>query len=198
MYLKERDKKIRLFVEEYGGITINICANIFFTSSNQKYMLASKRLRILYKNNYLKRYRKDIYSEVVYYLEKPPKDHTVKLLELYSRLYMIGDIIRFEKHCRVRTGGKDRQLDGLIELQIKKDDEAYIFPLIIEIDATHNTSLKRMQEIYESNFFQNEYGVFPYVLIVKRHSWQTVFSTDLFGYKFLNWEMEGLEDVFDN
>lgn len=199
MYQKERDKAIRRFIEEYGGITINICANLFFTNSHQKYQLASKRLRTLYENNYLKRYKKDIYAEVVYYLDKPAKEHVIKLLELYSRLYLIGKVTSFKIHYELKGVEKKRQVDALIDLEIVRDGETYMYPLIIEIDATHNTSLKRMEDIYYSNYFQDMYnGTFPYVLIVKRNTWQTVFSTELFGYKFLNWQMEGLENVFDS
>ncbi|GAA0768750.1 hypothetical protein GCM10008908_09460 [Clostridium subterminale] len=197
MYKKDRDNKILKFIEEHGSITINICANLFFNNANNKYDLARKRLRILYKNKYIKR-NKEVGAEVIYYLNRPLKPHNLKLLEVYSRLCTIGNVITFEKEKMVLCPNKKRKIDGFMEIEI--DDGEYIntYPVIIEIDYTHNTHIDKIKDVYNSNYFQNQYGFLPSILIVKKNEW----DKKLNGYEDitiinLNWNLDNIEEVFN-
>lgn len=196
MYITKRDREILKFIENNGSITINQAADVFFKDNIYKHDQARKRLRLMYQNKMIKRFKKDIYSEVQYYFNRPLTLHNSKLFDVYGILCTIGKIISFEKEFKIETKDKNRKIDGFIELEIETDTEILTYPVIIEIDYTHNTSLKKLKDIYESNYFQEIYDVFPTVLIIKKYNWQEQFKTDLFYYKFLNWNLEGLKEVF--
>lgn len=196
MYITNRDKAMLRFIEQHGSITINQAANIFFTNNNFAYDQARKRLRTMYQNNIIKRFKQDIYAEVQYYFDRPVKAHKSKLIDVYGNLSSIGNIAKFEKELKIECKDKYRKIDGFLELEIESENEIAMYPVIIEVDYTHNTSLQKLKEIYESNYFQEIYDVFPTVLIVKKYDWQEKFTTDLFYYKFLNWDLEELKEVF--
>lgn len=196
MYKKDRDNKILNFIEEYGSITINICANLFFSNANNKYDLARKRLRILYNNKYIKRY-KEVGAEVIYYLNKSLKPHDLKLLEVYSKLSSIGNVVTFEKEKVILCPNK-RKIDGFMEIEVEEGEYINTYPLIVEIDYTHNTHLNKIKDIYNSNYFQDMYGFLPIILIVKRNQW----DKKLNGYADiaiinLDWSLDNIEEVFN-
>lgn len=197
MYKKDRDNEILKFIEEHGSITINICANLFFNNANNSYDLARKRLRILYKNKYIKRH-KAVGSEVIYYLNRPIKPHNLKLLEVYSKFSTMGNVITFEKEKMVICPNKKRKIDAFMEIEV--DDGEYInsYPLIVEIDYTHNTHIDKIKDIYNSNYFQSQYGFLPTIIIVKRNEWdKKLNSYDDITIINLNWNLDNIEEVFD-
>lgn len=196
MYITDRDKQILKFIENYGSITINQAANMFFCNYKYAYDQAKRRLRIMYQNRIVKRFKADIHAEVQYYFNQPQKPHRAKLLDVYTNLNSIGNVTSFKKELRIECQNKIRKIDGFLELEIETDEEVAMYPILIEIDYTHNTSLNKLKEIYYSNYFQDKYDVFPTVLIIKKYSFQEKFSTDLFYCKFLNWELEELKEVF--
>lgn len=169
MYLTNRDKEIFKFIEQYGSITINQCSKIFFSKCKQNYYQARKRLKLLSDNKYLKRYRKDMRSEAVYYLDKKLSAHDLKVLDIYAELINQGAEIKyFKREYAIPTKNKEYRADGLIEC-IK---DGYFYPILVEIDYTHFTSNKKLLDIYSSNYFQKKYkdldeDIFPTVLIVR-------------------------------
>lgn len=198
MYKKQRDNEILKFIETHRSITIKICANIFFSHSNNAYDLARKRLRILYKNKLIKRY-KALGQEVIYYFNKPLKPHAIKLLEVYSELYKRGNVITFKKEMSLKCPLKQRKIDGFIEVEI--EDKQYIttIPLIIEIDFTHNTHINKIKDIYNSNYFQEQYGFMPRVVIVKGNEWdKKLISNNDIEIVNIDWNLENIEEVLSN
>ena len=197
MYFKARDREILNFVQNYGSITINICAKLFFKDANNCKDLARKRLRILYDSNYLKKYQEHINTEAIYYINKPLKPHALKLLDVYAELSTMGKVIKFKKEYKVECKNKTRKLDAFIELEVEDEEYITIYPIIIEIDYSHVTSWEKARDIYESNYFQTQYdGVFPTLIIVQRNQWQNKFNTSLFNYKYINWNLDNLKEVF--
>lgn len=198
MYLKQRDKDILNFIEKHQSITIRICANLFFNNCKNGYYSASRRLKVLQDNGFLSRFRKNIYSEAVYYRSgtKPLNPHRIKLLEVYSRLNNLGTISTFEKEYRVPCGKKIRKNDGLIEIAIEYQGYKYEYPLIIEIDYTHDTSSSKIKELNDYGHFQNLYGVMPLILIVKKYEYQKKVFVDGVNIVYLDWNLEGIEDIF--
>lgn len=198
MYRKNRDNNILKFIEEHGSITINICANLFFNHVNNSYDLARKRLRILYKNKLIKRY-KAVGKEVIYYFNKPLKPHNLKLLEVYSELYKRCNVITFEKEMSLKCPLKQRKIDGFIELEIEDDKYITTIPLIIEIDYTHNTHIDKIKDIYNSNYFQGIYGFMPRVIIIKKNEWDKKLQSNK-DMEIINidWNLNCIKEVLRN
>lgn len=191
-----RDKNILNFIEEYGSINKTICGNLFFKNKD-KYYSASRRLKILYRNNFLKKYKKDIFEDIVYYRDKKPlTPHDIKLLEVYSYLHTLGNIELFEREKVIMCGDKKRKNDGLIEIAIKQGNYEYTYPIVIEIDMTHDTTFKKIKDIYESNQYQDEYEIMPMMLIIKRNDFQKKVYHENVNIKYLPWSLEGIEDIF--
>ena len=134
MYLKKRDSEIIKFIKKYGSITINQCSKIFYTKNKEGYQQARKRLKQLSDNKFIKRYRKDMQSECIYFLDKKLSIHDLKTLDIYAELINAGATIKsFTPKYRIDTiksNKKYRELDAYIEF-IYKD---YLNFLILEID----------------------------------------------------------------
>lgn len=192
VYLSDRDKLILNFIEQYGGITINQAANMFFSKYKYGYDQARRRLRTMYQNKVVKRFKADTNSEVQYYFNKPNSIHKSKLLDVYTTLNNIGNVVEFQRELKIGN----RKIDGFIEFEVEDQECISTYPLIIEVDYTHNTSLEKLKEIYYSNYFQADYDSFPSVLVIKKYEWQDKFKTDLFYYKFINWDLLNLQEVF--
>ncbi|MCD3331444.1 hypothetical protein, partial [Clostridium botulinum] len=149
MYLTKRDKEILYWIDKWGSITINQCSKIFYSKNKEAYQQARKRLKKLSDNNFLRRYRKDMKSETIYYLDKKLTLHDLKVFDIYAELISIGATIKtFIPRYKINTPNSHKQyreLDALIEF-IYKD---YFCPLILEIDYTHFTTHQTLQDIYE-------------------------------------------------
>ncbi|WP_033047159.1 hypothetical protein [Clostridium botulinum] len=169
MYLSDRDKSILKFIEEYGSITINQCSKIFYTKNKERYYQARKKLKKLADEKLLKRYRKDMRSQAVYYMSKKLSFHDLKVLDIYAELIDMGaNITFFKREYTINTLNKNYRADGLIECIF----DGYFYPILIEIDYTHFTSPKKLLDIYHSEYFQNKYkdldeNIFPSIIIVK-------------------------------
>jgi len=193
----QRDKDILKFIEKYGSINKIICGNLYFSKNKDRYYSASRRLKILYRNKFLKKYKKDMYEDIIYYRDKKPlKAHDIKLLEVYSYLHTLGNIKLFERENVVQCGNKKRKNDGLIEIAIRKGRYEYTYPLIIEIDMTHDTNFDKINDIYNSGQYQDKYDIMPMMLIVKRDDFQKKIYHDNVNIKYLPWKLNGIEDIF--
>lgn len=195
LYRKARDNEILNFIEMYGGTNIKTIANIYYDNSNNGYILASRRLKLLYDNKFLKRNRKSINDEFIYYRGNNPISlHKAKLLEVYSRIYRLGKINKFtinmDLPCR-------REIDGFIELEIEDTEYINTYPIIIEIDNTHNTSIKKINDIYNCGYFQKQYGIFPIIVRVKRNEYdKKLYHNDINIYN-LEWDLKGINDIIE-
>lgn len=169
MYLTYRDKSILKFIEKYKSITINQCSKIFFKNCKENYYQARKRLKLLSDNKYLQRYRKDMHSETIYYLTKRLSFHDLKVLDIYAYLINLGaEVKKFKREYTIVLENKEYRLDGFIEC-IK---DGYFYPIIVEIDYTHFTSIRKIFDIYNSRYFQNkyedlDYDIFPTIIIMR-------------------------------
>lgn len=167
--ISKKDKLILKFIEEHKCITINQCAKTVFTGNKYAYDQARKQLQQLYKEKIIQRY-KNINNEAVYYTTQKLGIHELEIIDVYSELIFLGAKVElFKKKYRINISEKKyREIDALIELSY--DD--FFIPLIIEIDYTHYTSITKLQEIYNSNHFQEKYkdigeNIFPLIVIVR-------------------------------
>jgi len=200
MYLKENDNRILKFVEENKSITIQICANLFFRDCNKEsaYISASRRLKKLYDNKFLKRFRKTINDEYVYYRDGNPLGyHKMKLLEVCSKLSTIGEIVKFEQEFEVASGKIKRKNDGLIEIKVEQGEYINTYAVIIEIDYSHETNWAKIKDIIKSGVYQNMYGTMPTILIVKKYEhMKRLNGNDDIDIVNVNWKLDNIEDLF--
>lgn len=201
MYLKENDNRILQFVEDNKSISIQICANLFFNNCSKEsaYISASRRLKTLYDNKFLKRFRKTINDEYVYYRDGSPLGyHSMKLLEVYSKLSTIGEIVRFEKEFMVGSGKTKRKNDGLIEIKVEQGEYINTYAVIIEIDYSHETNWAKIRDIIKSGVYQKMYGTMPTILIVKRYEhMKKLNSNSDVEILNINWKLDGIEQLFE-
>jgi len=86
MYLTDEDKKILLFVEEFGAITIHQCQNMFYNRQLKGYNMAQKHLSKLVGYEKLNHYRDTNFNYNIYYVDKTPDYHSVLIMDYYSEL----------------------------------------------------------------------------------------------------------------
>ncbi|EGO86294.1 hypothetical protein G8S49_11355 [Clostridium botulinum C] len=200
MYLTKRDKSILKFIEEYGSITINQCSKIFFDKNKEGYQQARKRLKKLSENKFLKRYRKDMHSECIYFLDKKLSLHDLKAFDIYAELIFTGATIKkFIPKYRIKTLNSKktyRELDVLAEF-IYKD---YFYTLIIEIDYTHFTNKEKLLDIYNSNHFQSKYkhldsNIFPSILILRPYIPERKINDERMHIYYTSFEHPNIHDI---
>jgi hypothetical protein len=180
--LVQRDKKILIFIEQFGSISIYQCAKIFFSQANQSRDLARKRLRKLYDMGLLKYYTNPLSNERMYCVDKKISPHTTFLLDVYASFVESGaNILEFYKEPQW-LDGKYRS-DGffLVEYNGKKRI------CCVEVDVTHTTDLNKYQEIYDSNIFQDKFGIFPLIIIVGEEIYPN--NIDSFDIVFLDYKL---------
>lgn len=174
-----RDKKIIKFVEEYKSITINQCTKIFFKGHKEAYDQARKRLQVIHKAGLLKRYRKDVLSEAIYYMDKILKPHDLKILDFMAELSEF-DIYDVAKEGKIKIDEKTTYVvDALITLSIS--DELKV-PIILEIDYSHYTSEEKINNI--TNYLEKKHEV-PYLFIIIKLSQEKFLPSNIGNYSSL-------------
>lgn len=198
--LSKKDKLILNYIDKHGSISINQCAKVIFTGNKYAYDQARKKLRQLYNEKAIARYRASISDEAVYYIDTRLNIHALKLLDIYAELIAMGaKVENFYKKYRIYTNGKKyREIDALIELYY--DD--YFIPLIVEIDYSHNTSIIKLQEIYKSGHFQNKYkelseDIFPLIVICRPVVNKSLSAENDFPILYTDFTLQNLGQVFD-
>lgn len=150
--------KILEFVDAYGGISIEIAANLFY-QSKYGYDNARRALKKIKDTGYLKTKNDFLTGKLVYYNKKSISSHRLLLLLVYSKLVFYGaEILSFTQEYKTGIGN----CDGLIVYKLND----IIKVLAIEIDINNKTKLEKYDRIYESRHFQSKIKTFPKVIIV--------------------------------
>lgn len=193
MYLKPRDKKILQWIEdvstikEKDGINNKIAGNLFYNDCKDPYYNASRRLKELFKEGFLKRHRKNPHEEYVYYRsQRPLSEHQLKLLEVYAVLNTFGKVTLLEKEVMIKCKNKNRKNDGLIVVEVN----GYEYPIIVEIDKSHDTDSVKINDIVSSNYYQGRFGIMPLFLIVKKYEFQKKYYPKEANVVYANWTLE--------
>lgn len=189
--ITKRDKKILIWIEKYCSITINQCSKIFFTGNKQAYDQARKRLRYLNKEGLIKRYRKDPRSEVIYYMDKKLKIHDLKLMDFVAEFYAQGwELHKFDKEFTVKVKDKKYIIDG--KAVFKKGKIS--LPAIIEIDYSHMTAIKKINDI--ANVCKGKYlKIFFVVRVAQEKIKIKKTENDSVCLIYLPWGLEELKEV---
>lgn len=202
MILTQRDKKILRYIENHKSITINQCSKIFFSKNKEAYYQARKRLSILYKNKYIKKYRYDYKSETIYYISnKHLSYHDLKVYDIYADLINLEIKIKsFHAKYKIPTPDskmKYREADAFIEVE----HLGYFYPILLEIDMHHFTTKTKLMDIYTSNYFQEKYknlgyNIFPTILILRPYLSEQPLASELFDINIMEFNKYDLKTIF--
>lgn len=191
-------REIIQFVEDYGFITINICSSIFYKNNKQRYNQARVKLKNLYDNKILKRWKHPYSGEFIYQFDcKRISDHSKYMLDLYAKINLLVDKVDYFKVEEPWMNNARRNDAHIVYV---KDNLLGAF--LVEFEKYNTTSVKKIDEIYESNevqeWYKDKYGeyFFPRILLVTptgkskcksvNEEWDSV---------AINYTLEGLEDI---
>jgi hypothetical protein len=160
--LGEKGKKIIKFMEDTDlGLTINQAALMYYPKKFA-YDYARLKLKKMWESGCIKRYTCNYSNELIYYLDKKPSFHNNAVLNVYANLVSAGyEIKEFRKPECEWMDGKYKS-DGFIIAENDKE----IRIVIVEVDHSNVTNMKKYEELYESCELQRKYGVFPMVVIL--------------------------------
>ncbi len=138
---KERDMKVIEFVSKIPCYTDTLC-KIFYSSQR----MTNHHLNILYKDGYIKRYRKFAHERYFYYTKpKKHREHYDKIARTYYWFVQNGyKIIDFK--VQENTNGV---MPDLL-LQVKQDDSIVDLPVEVE-----HTNIKQTVKKYQKTDFDN-------------------------------------------
>ena len=155
--------QILLYMEQYNLLSIRQAEKIFYNDVERSYDRARKKLLELEKNNKIKSCK--IGAEKVYYFKKEPSVHETLIMNFYS--------ILIENKCNILEFHKSYKIfNGLIipDAFIIFEYKGYKYNVFLEVDYSHFTDIVKLgkyEMCYNSNEFQNKYGVFPLLLILR-------------------------------
>lgn len=159
--LTARDKHILRFMEKVNlGLTINQAALMFFPKTFG-YDYARQRLRKLWQMKVIKKYTNNFSNELIYYFDKKPNYHDNTVLNVYANFVNYGYKIEYFKNEQQWIDGSIRS-DGFL-IADNPQEKRYV---IIEVDINSVTNIEKYEILYETEFLQREYGVFPMILIL--------------------------------
>lgn len=156
--ITKKDKQILEFIEKWGSISINQCAQMFYPY-RFGYDYARQKLKKLKDRELLKVTHDPILDEHLYYANKVPSPHNNALLNFYTNLIAFKLPVKaFErektfKDINVRCDGFC-VWEGQYGAQIA----------VMEVDLYHNTNISK----YDNNkdWFIERFGDMPYLVIL--------------------------------
>lgn len=196
MRFTKKTREILDFINKYGFITNNICSRTVFKGGKQAYTQSQKKLKIMCENKAITKYIHPVTKEFIYQVEKKEiDDHRRMIVDLYSRIYEFSDEIIYFKIEETWAMASRRNDAHII---FSKDDS--IIGILIELDKSHKTSKKKLDDIYNSREVQQWYldnfnvEYFPSFLIISLLGNTRHISND-YECLAINYEFEGLEAI---
>lgn len=139
------------FIDEYGFITVNFCADIFYKDKKSPIHQARVKLNNLYNNKALTRYKSES-GEYIYQLNKAVVGaHRYNIIKLYSFLYKNYEVLYFKPE-QVWSTCK-RRSDAHIVIKIGESR----IGLLVEYEKFHSTNKDKLKDIYQSGEVQEWY-----------------------------------------
>lgn len=184
------------FTEEYGFITVNICANIFYKGNSNPMHQARTKLNTLYNNKVLARYKNQIGEYIYQVYKKTIGDHNYFVTKLYSYLFKEFDVLYFKTE-KTWLGGKRRS-----DAHIIIDNGSKRLGLLVEFENFHATKREKLDEIYNSGevqrWYKGEYGVdyYPITLMITPSGSSKLCDIEEYIVLATNYRFDGLiEDL---
>lgn len=159
--LSSRDRNILKYIEEFGGITIQQAALLFFPDNPYNYDYARKRLKKMNDEHLIQKYSNFITDEYIYFSGKKPTPHNIFLMNFYINLKHAGaNVVQFKREVNF-LGGAIRS-DGFVIYEFGDKRKA----AILEIDISHPTAIAKYEPLFESGELQERLGDFPLIVIM--------------------------------
>lgn len=174
LYSRPIYNNISAHIENYGFITINQCANMFFPNGKNSYDSARHVLNRMVKENKIEKFRENTREEAIYYFDPkwkiPPKSRMI-LMNFYSLLLKNGAIIDYFKPEEDQWGSRF-VADALMAYHFEAN-KTRMFSFLIEVVRTSPSTKERFLEMYYNrtlqDYMEKLFGVkdyFPNVLII--------------------------------
>ena len=146
----KRDRKLIKLLEQYGALTVNQCAAMFFRDNKTK-DTCRRRLNELVSKNILDSSNVGNKRIKQYYLkeQKPKTEHDLYIIDCYTKFLELGCDIKEFKLTPKLLGGKVVP-DAFIKLIYKHKT----FNIFIEVDLTHLTEQPKIN-LYEEFKIKN-------------------------------------------
>lgn len=190
-------KGILSYIDEYGFITIQQCARVFFKGNKQPMIQAQKKLKIMFENEMIKRTIFNFTGEYIYTIQnKSPSFHRMCLMNLYSYIYSKNEIIYFkiEEKWNVSKKRNDAHI-------IFKNSNGIMIGILIEVDVNHTTSKSKLDALFNSMEIQEWYyekykeEYYPTVIIVNS-SGKTSLKSDQYDVLCFDFKLTEIDDFF--
>lgn len=185
------------FINDYGFITINVCADIFYKGKSNPIHQARVKLSTLADNNVVTKYRLENGEYLFQTVSKNISEHRRYMVKLYGYLYRNFDIeyFKLEEVWKVSNKRSDAHI-------IVHNGERRV-GLLIEFEHYHNTKKDKLDEIYNSNevqqWYMDKYNVSYYpitIMITPSGNCKIVNCDDLEYCVFgTNYKFDGLADM---
>jgi hypothetical protein len=168
MGVTKNDHKMFKIIEGFKskGATINQLGKIIYPGDENGYDYVRKRLNILHERKLIKRVTNDATDEYIYYeREKVPNTHDCLVNNLYAMFsFYKFEILDYEEKPRFMN---DKVIpDALLIYKSKITGRPKA--AFCELDLGHPTKIEKYKLLYASNEIQDEYGDFPYVVVVSK------------------------------
>lgn len=166
MILMERDKKIIDFIETCPADSATI-ERLFFTGKRT----CNERLRKLVDYGYLKRWRRNVNSNYIYYVRRKTTqlEHCSFIAKTYLWIKQQEYIIeKFKREVTI----ENLRADALCKIKDMKKD-GY---LIVEVELSNNNISKKLmkyEDLYLSNQYKRYFDVMPKLLYVSNQKVQS-------------------------
>lgn len=205
MYITDKDTETLKFVEQYGSITTNQCANMFYNEQIYGKQTAGKHLNKLVKYNKLRVSRDVSGNENVYYMTSKLSYHDLLTLDFYSYLINFGAIMHYFKREQSWMNKKYFS-DGFCCYSINNK----IFFNIIETVRTHGFDKDKYKNIYNSkepqelcNQLYEQLGgsqklnVFPQIILIdnSKHIKNYLYINDNIEIKQLDFKFKNIATI---
>lgn len=160
--LKDRDKKVLQWIEDYSCISLKQANVMFFDGI---YVSCRRRMAKLQSDGFLNSYINPVNGEKIYYREKGKKrrHHDLLIFDFCAEVVKKGGEILYMK-LEPRLLNDTIRPDSYIEFSLGNK----VFMILLEVDYKHYTSMEKMQryeKLFLSNEMQDQYGMFPKVII---------------------------------
>lgn len=160
--LKDRDKLVLKWIEDFGAISLKQTSIIHFDGI---YVSARRRMAKLQADGFLNSYINSENGEKIYYRDKKRRHHDLLIFDLVKEVYkMKGKLLYLKLEPRLMND--EIRPDAYMEIQLHNK----VYMILLEVDFKHYTSelkFQKYEKLYKSNELQNKYGMFPKILVAK-------------------------------
>lgn len=194
--LNKQARDILAHIQDYGFITSQQCANIYYKGNKQGLTQSQRKLKALYEAKLIERYKNKLTNKFVYTECKTSSisEHDMIIMDLYSYIYNKYNVEYFKKEEKwIET---KRRSDGHIIFE----RNGMLVAFLIEVDLYHKTSQQKLDDMFNGGeihqWYKDNYGeeVYPDILIINATG-ATKIKSDEYNVLCLNYEFSDIDNI---